>query len=128
MNSLEGRTYDPVKVVIDAESVAAFATAVGADPRLGVPPTYAAVYALATTVPQLFSDQLAALNLARLVHGEQEFEWIRHPKVGEEITAQAKVVGDSERGSMRFVTLETVCTDQDGLAICRSRMLSIIRS
>jgi hypothetical protein len=35
-----------VEVPIDGEQVAAFARALGSDPAEGVPPTFAAVYAL----------------------------------------------------------------------------------
>ena len=78
-------------------------------------------------MPQLFADEEAAVNLAMLVHGEQEFEWRRHPEVGETITARGTVVEDVERRNLRFLTFETVCTDAGGAELCRSRMLSVIR-
>jgi hypothetical protein len=108
--------------------VAEFARALGEDPGKGVPPTYAAVYALAATVPQLFGDEEAAVNVAMLVHGEQEFEWDRHPEPGETLQAHGRVVEDVERRSLRFLTFETTCTGADRGIVCRSRMLSVIRS
>src|SRR3982750_1218861 len=104
--SVEGKQYDPVTVDIDAEHVAAFAWAIGADPADGVPPTYAAVYSLGATAPQLFADDDAAIDLARLLHAEQEFAWERHPSVGDRVTSQATVTADSSRRGLRFVTLE----------------------
>jgi N-terminal half of MaoC dehydratase len=125
--SLAGRAYPPVRFTIEPETVAAFARALGEEPASGVPPTYAAVYALATTVPQLFADQEAAVDVARLVHGEQEFEWERHPELGETIDARGRIVEDVERRNLRFLTFETTCAGQDGAPVCRSRMLSVIR-
>jgi hypothetical protein len=115
-----------VDFTIEAEHVAAFARALGADPAHGVPPTYAAVYALGTTFPQLIADEAAAIDFANLLHAEQEFEWERHPRVGETVTAQAHVSADIERRGMRFVTLETRVTSE-GASLCRSRAFFVIR-
>jgi acyl dehydratase len=106
--------------------VARFARALGADPGDGVPPTYAAVYALGTTFPQLLGDEEAALHVANLLHGEQEFEWERPPEVGEVVAAGGRVAADVERRGMRFLTLETDVTSADRL-VCRSRALFVIR-
>jgi hypothetical protein len=125
---IEGREYPPVKVDIDAEHVAAFAWAIGADPDDGVPPTYASVYSLGATAPQLFADEDAAIDFGKLLHAEQEFEWSRHPRVGEEVTSRARVASDLSRRGLRFVTLETDTTAADGSPLCRSRALFVIRS
>lgn len=124
---VEGKQYDPVTVELDPEHVAAFAWAIGADPADGVPPTYAAVYSLGVTAPQLFGDEEAAINFAKLLHAEQEFEWIRHPEVGESVTSRARVTADNERRGMRFVTLETDTASAAGEPVCRSRALFVIR-
>jgi hypothetical protein len=122
-----GRTYPEVTIRIEPDRVDRFARVIGADPGRGVPPTYAAVYALENTIPQLFLDEEARIDYARLVHGEQQFTWTRHPEVGETLVAQGRVVEDNERRNLRFVTFETVCRDPGGNEVCRSRMLSIIR-
>jgi hypothetical protein len=106
--------------------VEAFARALGADPADGVPPTYAAVYALGTTFPQLLGDEEAAVDMANLLHAEQEFEWERHPEVGETVTARARVASDVERRGIRMLTLETDVTAGDA-PLCRSRALFVIR-
>jgi len=126
--SIEGREYDPVTVELDPEHVAAFAWAIGADPADGVPPTYAAVYSLGVTAPQLFGDDEAAVDFAKLLHAEQEFEWSRHPKVGETVISTGRVASDSERRGMRFVSLESDTVDEQGSPVCRSRALFVIRS
>lgn len=108
--------------------MAAFAGAIGADPSAGVPPTYAAVYALGATAPQLFGDPEAAVDFSRLVHAEQEFVFERHPEVGEKVRSRGRVATDIERRGARFVTFETAVTDDDGAPVCTSRALFVVRA
>jgi hypothetical protein len=125
---IAGRTYPPVSFQIEPARVAAFARAIGADPAAGVPPTFAAVYSLGATAPQLFADPEAAVDFARLLHAEQEFTWARHPRADETVTSQGHVASDINRRGMRFVTFETETTDPRGQPICRSKALFVIRS
>jgi hypothetical protein len=126
--AVAGRTYPAVKFEIDPGHAAAFARAIGADPDAGVPPTYAAVYSLGVTAPQLFGDGEAAIDFARLLHAEQEFEWSRHPSPGETVTSRGRVASDVSRRGMRLVSFETDTAGEDGAPVCRSRALFIIRS
>ncbi len=128
MAAVAGRTYPAVKFEIEQQRVADFARAIGADPADGVPPTFAAVYCLGLTAPQLFADDEAAVDFAKLLHAEQEFEWHRHPRVGETVTSRARVASDLMRRGMRFVSLECDTTDSHGAPVCVSRALFVIRS
>jgi hypothetical protein len=123
-----GRTYPPVNFQIEPARVAAFARAIGADPSEGVPPTFAAVYSLGATAPQLFGDPQAAIDFARLLHAEQEFTWARHPRPDEAVTSRGRVASDVSRRGMRFVTFETDTADARGQPLCRSKALFVIRS
>jgi hypothetical protein len=122
-----GRTYPPVRFEIEPQRVAAFARAIGADPAAGVPPTFAGVYSLGATAPQLFGDPEAAIDFAKLLHAEQEFEWTRHPLPGETVTSQGRIASDVSRRGMRFVKFETETKGEQGDDICRSRALFVIR-
>jgi hypothetical protein len=128
LSGIEGKTYPAVKSMVEPDRVAAFARAIGADPADGVPPTFAAVYALEATGPQLFGDPEAEVDFARLLHADQEFEWERHPEPGETLTSQGRVASDIRRRGMRFLTLEITTMAEDGSALCRSRTLFVIRS
>ena len=119
--------YGPVSFTLEAGHVARFARAISADPERGVPPTYAAVYALSTTARLLFDDPEAHVDFSHLVHAEQEFEWERHPEVGATIQAVGRVVADSERRGMRFISFESDCSDGQGRPFCRSKALFVIR-
>ena len=122
-----GRAYPPVSFELDIERAAAFARAIGADPAAGVPPTFAGVYSLGATAPQLFEDPEAAVDFAKLLHAEQEFEWTRQPEPGETVTSQGRVASYMTRRGMRFVSFETETTGADGVPICKSRALFVIR-
>jgi N-terminal half of MaoC dehydratase len=124
--SVTGKTYPPVQGTIEADRVRAFAVAIGADPDAGVPPTYAAVYALFATAVQLYGDPAAAVDFTHLLHSEQEFSWVRHPEVGEEVVAEGRVVEDVERRNLRLLTYATDVTS-GGEALCSSRMVNVIR-
>lgn len=128
MAAVAGRTYPAVRFEIEPERVAEFARAIGADPADGVPPTFAAVYSLGATAPHLFMDEDAAVDFSRLLHAEQEFEWTRHPRVGETVLSRGRVTSDTSRRGIRFVNFETDTTDDQGGPLCRSRALFVIRS
>ena len=128
MAAVAGRVYPAVNFEIEPRRVADFARAIGADPSEGVPPTFAAVYSLGVTAPHLLMDDEAAVDFARLLHAEQEFEWRRHPRVGETVTSQGRVASDTSRRGMRFVSFETDTSDASGEPICKSRALFVIRS
>lgn len=118
--------YPPIDFTLEAAHVAAFARALGADPEDGVPPTYAAVYAMGVTAVQLLEDREAAVDMANLLHAEQEFEWQRHPRVGETMTSQGRVTQDVVRRGMRFITFQTDVSAA-GEPICRSLSRLVIR-
>lgn len=126
--SVAGRTYPAVAFEIEPGRVAAFARVIGADPAAGVPPTFAAVYSLGATAPQLFGDAEAAIDFAKLLHAEQEFEWSRHPEPGETVTSQGRIASDISRRGIRFVSFETDTKGAAGDDVCRSRALFVIRS
>lgn len=117
------------------EKVKEFAVAVGADslpvhhdtqaaqelglPNFIAPPTF--------TVTQIFpvprerrAEELGAeLDYGRVLHGEQEFIYKRLPVAGETLTGRMRIAKDVTKegkrgGKMRFVTYQTVFTDDGG--------------
>ena len=124
---LAGKTYPAVSFEIDQQRAAEFARAIGADPAGGVPPTFAAVYSLGATAPQLFDDPDAAIDFAKLLHAEQEFVWTRHPKPGEKVISRGRIASDVSRRGMRFVWFETETKGTNGEDVCKSRALFVIR-
>ena len=117
------------------EKVKEFALAVGAEsfpvhhdtqaaqelglPNFIAPPTF--------TVTQIFpvprerrAEELGAeLDYGRVLHGEQEFVYERMPIAGETLTGRMRIARDVTKegkrgGRMRFVTYQTVFTDDEG--------------
>jgi hypothetical protein len=107
--------------------VASFARALGADSADGVPPTFAAVYALGTTARLLFDDPAAAIDFAHLLHTDQEFEWARPARVGETVAATGRIISDLSRRGVRLVTFESVVVSA-GEWLCTSRARFAIQS
>ena len=123
-----GKRYPAIEMRLDPDHVRAFAEAIGADPAAGVPPTYAAVYALFATAAQLFGDDEADVDFSHLLHSEQEFRWEHHPEPGDRVTATGSVQADFDRRGMRFVTFVSEVVGEDGGAVCSSTMVDVIRS
>jgi len=72
-------------------------------------------------------------DMRRVLHGEQEFEYVRPLRAGDVLTATSKIVDEYEKegkrgGTMRFVVSETQFRDADGQIVAYSRGTSIVTS
>lgn len=80
------------------------------------PPTFPIALATRSMDPDLFFK--LDLNLASIVHGEQEFEYFRPLKAGEKITVRGRVADIIEKkgksGVLDIVVLETTGHDERG--------------
>ena len=124
--SLEGKTYPAVRVTIDEEGVRAFARAV--DHRgTGVPPTILTVPEIEAGLNNVVSDPELGVDLARVLHGEQAYEWLRPVTTGETLVAQASIESIRGRGALRFLTLRTEVRDERGDRVALARSTLLIR-
>jgi hypothetical protein len=121
------RQYPAVSNVVGAEHSARFATVLDADPTQGIPPTFAATYALADIIPMMLADTTLDIDVARMLHGEQSFVWTNHPNVGEVLTTTGQVTSDETRGGRRFVTLRTEVVGRDARPICVATTVMVVR-
>lgn len=132
-----GRTLGTGTATIDGEHVAAFARALGdANPAYQGPGATAPL-----TYPIAFMTQAMAggmetflelgLNFMTLVHGEQEFEYVRPLRVGETLTLTGRIADIYEKtgssGTLDFVVLETEARDTAGAPVFYSRNVLISR-
>ena len=126
-----GRRYEARGQLVDGTAAAAFAAAIaGSDQVFSpgvVPPTYASFYCLFPTLAQLFTDAEVGVNLAGLVHGEQEFEWPAPVRAGDVVDATATIASVEEKRGMTFLGVTCEARRQDGETVCRGRSLMIIR-
>lgn len=125
-----GRTYEAPGQVVDGTRARAFAKAIaGADEVAepdAVPPTFAAVYLLFPTLGQLFGDAELGVNLAGLIHGEQEFTLHRPVHPGDVVDARARISSVEDKRGMTFVGVDLDGT-RGGEPVCSGRALLIIR-
>jgi acyl-coenzyme A thioesterase PaaI-like protein len=73
------------------------------------------------------------MDMRRVLHGEQEFEYVRPLRAGDVLTAETRVKDQYEKegkrgGTMKFVVTETVFRDPQGEAVAYSRGTSILTS
>lgn len=127
-----GRVLGTVTLPIEAGKVREFARAIKDDnpiyrdpeaaraagfTAIPAPPTYTVV---AAHFQEGEGGVLAlGLDLARVLHGEQEWTYHRTPVVGDVLTGETKVASVTTKpgrrgGEMTFVRIETTFTDQSG--------------
>ena len=125
-----GRTYDAPGQVVDGERARAFARAIAGGDEVAepdaVPPTFAAVYLLFPTLGQLFGDADLGVNLAGLIHGEQEFTFHDPVHAGDVVDARARIASGEDKRGMTFVGVE-LSGSHAGREVCSGRALLIIR-
>lgn len=73
------------------------------------------------------------LDMSRVLHGEQEFEYVRPLRAGDVLTAESHQKDRYEKegkrgGTMTFIVSETVFKDQSGEIVAYSRGTTIVTS
>ena len=136
-----GKEYPATEYEIGREKMKEYASAVqdtnplyhdreaGKNSKYGdniAPPNFAAVYNLMGCA-QMFFDPDLGLNMAMLVHGEQEFEFIKPVKPGDVITTNGKIEDISEKGNNDLVVYEGRSVNQDGEVVTIGRATFVIR-
>ena len=136
-----GKSYPPAVYAVGREKIREYAAAVGeTDPlHLDVeaaraagyrdvvaPPMFAVVYAT-PVLGQAVVDPEVGIDLAKMVHGGQEFEWGPLVVAGDEITTSATVQDISQRNGMGFYVFESVSRNQDGDTVCTGTWTNIVR-
>jgi acyl dehydratase len=124
---------------VGREKVREYACAVGeTDPRyldpeaaeaagfddVVAPPMFAAVYCGPAVWPAIMDS---GLDFSRLVHGAQEFTWHEPVVAGDEITTEASLEEQSERGGLQFFVFKSVSKNQRGELVSEGRWTNIVR-
>jgi acyl dehydratase len=126
---------------VELDHVQQFARAVGEDnpvffdaeaaeqqgfPNVVAPPTFTTTQIF--QVPRAQREQRLGANLdyGRVLHGEQEFLYKRLPVAGEILKGRMRISRDFTKegkrgGAMRFVTYESVFTDEAGDEVLTAR-------
>ena len=104
----EGKFSSVFSEKITEERIRLFCQAVGTEPSLTAPPTFLTVFRAGEF--ELF-DQMG-LNLANVLHGEQQYVYESEIHAGDEVSFQAKLTSVLEKkggtGRMSFLSFETL--------------------
>jgi len=128
-----GKVLSTGSATVDAAHVAAFAAALGdASPEYAAtaPPTYPIAFMTQAMSGGMETFLELGLNFMTLVHGEQEFEYVRPVQVGETLMLTGRIADVYEKTNsagqtLDFVMLETEGTDAAGEPVFYSRNLII---
>ncbi len=141
-----GRVLSSGSATVTAESIAAFARALGDENPLYLdadaarrgpfgtlvaPPTYPIAFMTQAMAGGMDTFLELGLDFMTLVHGEQEFEYVRPIRAGETLTLTGRIADIYEKsgssGILDFVVLETEARDAGGEAVFFSRNVLISR-
>jgi acyl dehydratase len=121
-----GKEYKPVYYVIGQEKIKEYALAIGDHNPLYLdsevakkssygciiaPPMFVVVFAK-ECMDALFIDKELNINFARLLHGEQEFNFHKIVKSGDTVKSIGKIKNIFQKGNNDFVELETKSYNQ----------------
>jgi acyl dehydratase len=136
-----GKTWPGVDFEIEAERIAQYADAIGAESLVHkdaaaaasagfrdvvAPPMFVVVYSAPAMGPALF-DPAVEMNFAAMVHGGQEFEWDEPVCAGDVITTAVTCKSIDERDGKGFYVFESVSTNQDGQQTVKATWTNIVR-
>ena len=139
-HDLKGKEYQQVDMIVERDLVARFDDAIGEDNPVFrnsaaareagfdeqlAPPTFVTTMQTRTS-GQVVLDQELGLDYSRVVHGEQEYEYIRPVVVGETLTATPRLADIYAKGPNEYLVIEAEVNDANGetVVVARSTLLS----
>ncbi|MCX8124752.1 MAG: MaoC family dehydratase N-terminal domain-containing protein [Spirochaetes bacterium] len=90
------------------------------------PPTFAVVFGAKLIEPIFFDNELN-LNLAMLVHGEQEFEFYNVVKSGDVLYSDAKIVNIENKEKLDVIAIEIMTRNQSNQDVCKGIYTFVVR-
>ncbi|MFN2616199.1 MAG: MaoC family dehydratase N-terminal domain-containing protein [Thermoleophilaceae bacterium] len=139
--SSKGKTYPAQRYEVGKEKIREYAQAVGEDSPVyydrdaareagfrdvPAPPMFAVVYSW-PAITQTAIDPELGMDLARLLHGGQEFVWAEPVCAGDVVSTEASVKDIYPRGDNAFYVFETLSRNQDGQEVARGTWTNIVR-
>ena len=115
--SLVGRTFPPTRpYAVSEEKLREFAAATGGTYDGGpAPATFPIVMAFEAMNAFL---EAVAVDLFRIVHGEQKFAYVRPIVPGDVLSATLTVAGLRQIGGADIISTSSEITDPDGAVVC----------
>ena len=98
-------------------------------PAIPAPPTY--MFSVDLDGPELMPIiGLLDLDIGRVLHGSQEFDYLGQIYAGDRITQQSKIVDiyDKKGGALEFVVQESSYSNQNGELVGKARQTLVYRN
>jgi acyl dehydratase len=139
--SKKGKTYPPITYEVGLEKIREYAHAIGEGAPVHhereaaraagfrdvvAPPMFAVVYTLRAMAPAVLDPELG-INLARMLHGSQEFVWGEPVCAGDAIETTPELKDLYEKDGKEFYVFESVSRNQDGRETARATWTNIVR-
>lgn len=124
-----GKRYNSVSYELGREKLKEFVIAIKGDLEKFseiAPPTFPVVYQNELLAAVLFDKELK-LNLAKLLHGEQEFIFYKPCMVGDTITSTGSIEKIFQKGLHDFVILKTSSKNQVDELVCECIWTFVVR-
>jgi MaoC dehydratase-like protein len=116
----EGTRYAAVSFEVSGDRVAAFSSAIGEDGTV-VPPTFLTVPEILAGLSRAVGDEDLGLDLARVVHAEQAYEWRRDLEVGETLDVVSEIESLRSKSGLQLLVLRTEFRDRAGDLVATGR-------
>src|SRR5919202_2361932 len=138
--SLKGKTWPTFTYEVGLEKIREYANAVGEGERVHhdrdaareagfrdvvAPPMFAVVYSAGALAPAILDPEVG-INLARMLHGSQEFVWGEPVVAGDRIETSAELRDVYEKDGRGFYVFESVSRNQDGQEVVRGTWTNIV--
>ena len=130
-HNLIGKSSQPQTFEVTLEAVKQFMEATedpalqSEEPLQYAPPTFPTTFRI--RVPDLQLDP----TTMQLLHGEQQYTYMRQLRIGEQVTCVAHIADVRERhgttGTMAFIITETIGTDSQQQPVYTARSTLIVR-
>lgn len=149
-----GRRYGPFTYAVGREDLRSYVAAVGGGvpghvfsfppeeahplcwdeeaarrgPHGGVvaPPGFAAVFAM-EPFARAVADPALGIDLVRLLHGEQDLEWLEPVRPGDVLTTTGAVSRIEEKGDLDLVDVASTTVNQHGRTVVRGVWTAAVR-
>lgn len=128
-----GFSLPPFKVSVDAERLRLFAKAIGEEnPHFAeeiAPPTFLKAIEGENNSSRVILEALQ-IDLKRVLHAEQQFDFIEPVRAGDCITVDRRVMDiyDKRDGALEFVVIESVLSNEARAVVGRSRQVVMVRN
>ena len=135
--SAVGRAFTPVTAHVEPGRLRFFLNTLGEDNPVyrdaeaaPVPPTYLFCLEMMDAAEPFEFLTALDIDLARVLHGEQRFDYHAPVVVGDTLTFKPKVTSVTEKkgGAMTLVVVETEVTNQNGVHVADASWTVVIRN